>query len=314
MAKIWTREENELLKELTLKGKSRQEVADIFGVTVSSIQNKVRRMKLTRKPNKNIRFFKDIDTEEKAYWLGFIYADGYVVYNKEQGNYELGIELSDIDKEHLSKFNKHFNNELKISSRQRIFKNGKLIKMCNIRIYSRDLVEDLISNKVVPNKTYSNIFPIIEDEKLFFHFFLLIYFYPDGILQNHYHQSSIDFLKHNKHVRLSSLGRIFLFLRILQHIHHAPLNLLFFALNSYLPPPNTHFHVYKDRQCDEYEDIFLLTPLRRYDTVRQTCYGYQKGKYLPLLLQSNVLLFLLPFVSILPSAQCRDARKNYKFS
>lgn len=49
MAKIWTREE----------------VADIFGVTVSSIQNKVRRMKLTRKPNKNIRFFKDIDTEEK---------------------------------------------------------------------------------------------------------------------------------------------------------------------------------------------------------------------------------------------------------
>ena len=170
MAKIWTREENDFLKELTLKGKSRQEVADIFGVTVSSIQNKVRRMKLTRKPNKNIRFFKDIDTEEKAYWLGFIYADGYVVYNKEQGNYELGIELSDIDKEHLSKFNKHFNNELKISSRQRIFKNGKLIKMCNIRIYSRDLVEDLISNKIVPNKTYSNIFPIIEDEKLFFHF------------------------------------------------------------------------------------------------------------------------------------------------
>ena len=30
MAKIWTREENELLKELTLKGKSRQAVVKIL--------------------------------------------------------------------------------------------------------------------------------------------------------------------------------------------------------------------------------------------------------------------------------------------
>lgn len=170
MAKIWTKEEEELLKELTLNGKTRQEVASIFGVTVSSIQNKVRRMKLTKKPNKNIRFFEEIDTEEKAYWLGFIYADGYIVYNREQGNYELGIEISDVDIEHLNKFNKCFSNEFKIATRQRTFKSGNVVKMCSIRVYSKDLVEDLMDNKIVPSKSYSNVFPVIEDEKLFFHF------------------------------------------------------------------------------------------------------------------------------------------------
>lgn len=161
MAKIWTKEEEELLKELTLNGKTRQEVASVFGVTVSSIQNKVRRMKLTKKPNKNIRFFKEINTEEKAYWLGFIYADGYVVYNKEQGNYELGIEISEVDKEHLNKFNKCFNNEFKVTTRQRTFKSGSVVKMCSVRVYSKDLVEDLINNQIVPSKSYSEIFPII---------------------------------------------------------------------------------------------------------------------------------------------------------
>lgn len=42
--------------------------------------------------------------------------------------------------------------------------------MCSVRVYSKDLVEDLISNNVVPSKSYSNTFPVIEDEKLFFHF------------------------------------------------------------------------------------------------------------------------------------------------
>jgi hypothetical protein len=44
--------------------------------------------------------FDSIDTEEKAYWLGFIYADGCV---NKQGT-ELSIELGGIDTPHLEKF------------------------------------------------------------------------------------------------------------------------------------------------------------------------------------------------------------------
>lgn len=48
----------------------------------------------------NKDFFDCIDTEEKAYWYGFICADGYVAGN---GNY-VGIQLKATDKEHLEKF------------------------------------------------------------------------------------------------------------------------------------------------------------------------------------------------------------------
>ena len=35
--------------------------------------------------NYNEKYFETIDSEHKAYWLGFLYADGYVepIYRKE---------------------------------------------------------------------------------------------------------------------------------------------------------------------------------------------------------------------------------------
>lgn len=181
MAKIWTEEDHNKLR-LMVKQHSRKYLAEYFGVTVSSIDNKLKRLGLTLK-NKNRGdqyFFKVIDTEEKAYWLGFIYADGYVISNYENGNFELGIELSSIDVQHLHKFNRNFNDYYKITTRKRSMdsltklndnvKLGRMNEMCNIRIYSKSIVEDLIFNGVVQNKTKSDIFPKIADEKLFFHF------------------------------------------------------------------------------------------------------------------------------------------------
>lgn len=51
-------------------------------------------------PRMNQNFFDSIDTEEKAYWLGFLYADGAI------GSSNNGIELSlkESDSRHLDKF------------------------------------------------------------------------------------------------------------------------------------------------------------------------------------------------------------------
>lgn len=48
-----------------------------------------------RKYFHNIDFFEVIDTEEKAYWLGFMYADGYIINNENRyGEDGFGLTLA----------------------------------------------------------------------------------------------------------------------------------------------------------------------------------------------------------------------------
>jgi len=51
----------------------------------------------------NKRFFETIDTKQKAYWLGFIAADGYV------NSKRLTIKLSPKDQERIDLFIQHIN-------------------------------------------------------------------------------------------------------------------------------------------------------------------------------------------------------------
>lgn len=48
----------------------------------------------------NRHIFDIIDSQEKAYWLGFIIADGYLNVDRRM----LRIKLGDKDKNHLEKF------------------------------------------------------------------------------------------------------------------------------------------------------------------------------------------------------------------
>ena len=57
--------------------------------------------------NYNEKYFEEINTERKAYWLGFLYADGYIepIYRKEKIKaYRIEVGLSIIDKNTLEKF------------------------------------------------------------------------------------------------------------------------------------------------------------------------------------------------------------------
>ena len=183
MPKIWTEEEHNIFREM-YPNNTRKQMAKYFNVSESSIQNKARRLGVTvnvqDKDRGNINIFENINSEESAYWLGFIYADGYIIVSESGRNFELGIELSTVDIDHLNKFNSIFNDYYKVKVRKRsmdklktLNKNhelGRFNTMCNIRIYSKKVVKDLEKNGVVQNKTNSDIFPKIKDKELFFHF------------------------------------------------------------------------------------------------------------------------------------------------
>ena len=132
----------------------------------------------SRKYTYNKDFFKVIDTEEKAYWLGFIYADGYIVNGiKGKNKDSLGITLSNEDKEHIEKFKKSIDSNHPI----RIYKTKYGSNSARIIIQDEELVADLIELGVLRNKSLILKFPTTDmvDKSLIYHF-IRGYFDGDG--------------------------------------------------------------------------------------------------------------------------------------
>lgn len=69
-----------------------------------------------RKPKFNEQYFDEIDDEHKAYWIGFIWADGYMaIRNRENRiSYEFKLSLKQDDWEHLIKFNNDLNGKYNV--------------------------------------------------------------------------------------------------------------------------------------------------------------------------------------------------------
>jgi len=176
MTKRWTEDELDILIENYGKLTNRQ-IGELIGKSSSAVQLKSRKIGLQTqlKYQYNKDYFYVIDTEEKAYWLGFIFADGYVIYDKQRRNYEFGIELHEDDFKHLEKLNNSLDSNIEVSYRTRKdgFKDkygGKMHNTSFIRYYSIKLVEDLMQYGVVQNKTYTDMtLPDIEEE-LMWHF------------------------------------------------------------------------------------------------------------------------------------------------
>jgi intein/homing endonuclease len=158
----WSNEEIEFLKD-NYENYTAKELGDKIGRTKNAVALKLNRLGINvSKYNYNKHFFDTVDTEEKAYWLGFMYADGYVSYSIENRNYEASIELKASDYEHLMKFNKSLNGNVQVSYRERERWN-KIHKICSIRFHSKELVEGLMKHGCLPNKTFDIKMPNIND-------------------------------------------------------------------------------------------------------------------------------------------------------
>lgn len=100
-------------------------------------------------------YFDVIDTEEKAYWLGFIYADGYISKTNV-----VGIELKSTEYPHIEKFKKSIQSEHQIHI---YHKNSTFGPQDNARIAisSKHMSNILENYYTTRNKSYSGKLPEI---------------------------------------------------------------------------------------------------------------------------------------------------------
>lgn len=150
-----------------------QKYLEKFGLTRNNLLSK----KIRSQQNlQNVNFFEKIDTEEKAYWLGFLMADGSL--RKNEYACQLSIAKKDID--HLRKFAAIFN--LPVYEGSRYDKRTKHVyEWCSAVIPNKYVVNSLQSLGMISNKTYrldTNLFSNIPD-KLKRHF-IRGYFDGDG--------------------------------------------------------------------------------------------------------------------------------------
>lgn len=124
-----------------------------------------------RKYDLNENFFNELN-EKSAYWLGFLYADGYVRI-KDSKSGELKLKLKETDKEHIEKFL----NDIASNKPIKCGIDGKS-KFCSVSLYSNKLVKKLIELGCDNNKTQKIRLPKINEDLM--NHFIRGYFDGDG--------------------------------------------------------------------------------------------------------------------------------------
>lgn len=177
------------ISEEFLDGQTLLSLADKYNVSQWTLLDRFKKLGI-RKTTK--RFLNEHSfcgfNQESCYWAGFLAADGWIC-----NNYQLCIELSIIDKNHLEKLKLFLQSNAEIMERERACFN-KLHNFCSVRFSSVKLVSDLKENfNIISNKSLILVPPDKMPQNLIRHF---IRGYIDG-------DGSIGWHKYNNKPRLS---------------------------------------------------------------------------------------------------------------
>lgn len=154
------------------QGKTVNIVAETLGVSKKTINNweKIHGVKLKREKRKyqsscDETFFNNIDTEEKAYILGFIVADGCIGTSGKTGKGKyVDITVKTVDIDILEKIKK----STRLLSNIKDKKNGEQKR---IYLTSTKLCDQLEKYGVVKNKTRTVFLPTFKKSEMYRHFF-----------------------------------------------------------------------------------------------------------------------------------------------
>ena len=170
--RIYTSEETELMIKMYNEGETYSVIAKAINTKADKVSkylktlgygvrphNKLKNhdyLSASRKNKVNENFFKIIDTEEKAYWLGFLYADGYVCKKHDKSGHEKGgsveLCLQERDKYHIQNFLDDIESTAPISNKV-VKLNEKEYYAYRTYVSSIKMVNDLISHGCFENKS-----------------------------------------------------------------------------------------------------------------------------------------------------------------
>lgn len=136
--------------------------------------------KTSREDKIDHHFFDIIDTEEKAYFLGFMFADGYICA-EDTHKYQIELALQENDSYILEAFKKATDCTYKISRKEAITRSGFVSKIKRLTMYSKTLWHALNSKGCTTKKSQTEKFPA-EDviPRSLMHHFIRGYFDGDG--------------------------------------------------------------------------------------------------------------------------------------
>lgn len=157
MYKFLNEDDCEKIIKMFNEGVNRNYLSKEFGVSHGTISNIIKR-NLRPREKGNRKYFVDeeyfsiIDTEDKAYWLGFLYADGYVL--EKNNTLIAGLTLKDLD--HIEKF------KYDIKSTH-LIKNATTKNNYQFNIYNNNFTKHLVNQGCIPRKSFKIEFPKLKD-------------------------------------------------------------------------------------------------------------------------------------------------------
>ncbi len=173
LAEVW----DSLLQDY-LAGSTMSEVCKKYSLIDKVVRPRLKEVNVYRnempKHKANFDYFECISSEDKAYWLGIICADGCIT---GRCSLKLGVAVKDIDM--LQKFNLCLDSEYPISIEENAHRNKQ--NFARVTISNFKLCSDLIDKGVTPRKTMTLRFPDKIPPHLVHHF-IRGYFDGDGCI------------------------------------------------------------------------------------------------------------------------------------
>ena len=182
-------------KTMFLQGKSLTQIQKELGIDRKKLSILLKQDDIEIKLNNSKyecdeNFFDVIDTEEKAYWLGFLYADGSI---ENFGRFKIDLSLSEKDKNHIEKYKQ----SLKLTyptKRTGQLLNDRTYYSYRVVITNKKLVESIIDKGCVPNKSLILTFPTEKQvPKHLIRHFIRGYFDGDGCITINSNNNSYNF-------------------------------------------------------------------------------------------------------------------------